>query len=288
MRACRPRLAAFAFAAAALVFPAPAASVGKPSIAALQVGLHARGLYAGPIDGMRGPGTTAAVRKLQRRAGLPVDGVVGRKTRAALGRYAKHGLGSRPLRAGTSGWDVAGLQFLLAWHGFPSGSFDGQFAGRTDRALRRFQRWAGLTPDGIAGPGVVAALRGPRPHVPISLAWPVHGPIGSPFGPRGSRFHSGIDIVAPSGTPVRSAAAGTVAFAGWAPGGWGNLVIVDHSSGTRSMYAHLSVVSAKVGRLVVAGSRLGLVGATGDATGAHLHFEVRLRGASVDPLPALD
>jgi murein DD-endopeptidase MepM/ murein hydrolase activator NlpD len=287
MRACRPRLAAFAFVLAALVFPAPAASVGKPSIAALQVGLHARGLYAGPIDGMGGPGTAAAVRKLQRRAGLPVDGVVGRKTRAALGRYGKHALGSRTLQMGTSGWDVAALQFLLAWHGFPSGNFDGQFAGRTDRALRRFERWAGLAPDGVAGASVIAALHGPLPRIPIAFAWPVHGPLGSPFGPRGARFHSGLDIVAPSGTTVRAAAAGKVAFAGWAPGGWGNLVIVDHSAGTRSMYAHLSAIGVKPGELVAVGSKLGRVGATGDATGPHLHFEVRVRGASVDPLPAL-
>src|SRR5205085_8767522 len=80
MRACRPRLAAFLVVLAALVFPATAASIGKPSVAALQVGLHARGLYYGPIDGVRGAETTAAVRKLQRRAGLPVDGVVGQKT----------------------------------------------------------------------------------------------------------------------------------------------------------------------------------------------------------------
>ena len=66
-----------------------------------------------------------------------------------------------------------------------------------------------------------------------------------------------------------------------------NLVIVDHASGTRTMYAHLSAVGVKVGAAVLAGSRLGRVGASGDAIGPHLHFEVRIRGASVDPLPAL-
>ncbi len=286
MRTLRSRLA-YTLALAALVVPATAVAAGKPSVAALQVGLHARGLYDGTIDGVHGAGTTAAVKKLQRLAGLPADGVVDPKTRAALGRYAKHGLGSRSLKAGKNGWDVAALQFLLAWHGFPSGTFDGQFAGHTDRALRRFQRWAGLVPDGVASPAVIAALHGPTPRIPIALAWPVLGPIGSWFGPRGFRFHSGIDIVAPRGTPVRAAAEGKVAYAGWAPGGWGNLVIVDHASGTRSMYAHLSAVGVKVGEAVVAGSRVGRVGATGEAMGPHLHFEVRVRGASVDPLPAL-
>lgn len=285
MRACRPRLVAITIALAALAFPASAASIGRPSVAALQVGLHERGLYFGFIDGVRGPDTVAAVRKLQRRAHLRVDGVLGRRTRAALGRYGRHALGSRPLTAGMTGWDVAALQFLLAWHGFPSGNFDGQFAGRTDRALRRFEAWAGLPADGVAGPSVIAALHAPLAHVPIALAWPVHGPIGSPFGPRGFRFHAGIDIVAPTGTPVRAAAPGKVAFAGWAPGGWGKLVMVDHSDGTRSMYAHLSSIGVRPSELVATGSKLGLVGMTGDATGPHLHFEVRVRGASVNPLP---
>src|SRR5919201_1742603 len=114
MRPCRPRFAAIPIVLAALAFSPPAAGVGKPSVAALQVGLHARGLYGGTIDGVVGAGTKAAVRKLQRLAGLPVDGVVGPKTRAALGGYGKHPLGSRPLSAGKSGWDVAALQFLLA------------------------------------------------------------------------------------------------------------------------------------------------------------------------------
>ena len=287
MRACRPRFAATTAVLAALVLPAAAAAVGKPSVAALQVGLRAQGLYDGTIDGVPGAGTKAAVQKLQRLAGLPPDGVLGPKTRAALGRYGKHRLGSRTLRVGQSGWDVAALQFMLAWHGFASGGLDGRFAGPTRRALVHFQRWAGLAPDGVAGSQVIAALRGPRPHVPISLAWPVHGPIGSPFGPRGNRFHAGIDIVAPITTPVRAAADGRVSFAGWAAGGWGKLVIVDHAQGARSLYAHLSAVGVKVGQLVVTGSRIGRIGATGDASGPHLHFEVRVRGASADPLPAL-
>ena len=113
------------------------------------------------------------------------------------------------------------------------------------------------------------------------------GPIGDVFGPRGNRFHAGIDILAPRGTPVGAAAAGHVTWAGRLAGGWGNLVVVAHADGVRTMYAHLSSIAVRLGQRVARGDRLGAVGATGDATGPHLHFEVRLRGAAVDPRPAL-
>ena len=113
------------------------------------------------------------------------------------------------------------------------------------------------------------------------------GPIGSPFAPRGNRFHEGIDIVASQGTPVAAAAPGRVVYAAFAAGGWGNLVVVLHSDGVRSLYAHLSAFAVHRGATVATGTRLGLVGATGDASGPHLHFEVRLRGAAVDPRTAL-
>ncbi len=150
--------------------------------------------------------TTGAVERFQRRAGLPVDGVVGARTRRALGRYGTHFLGSRPLSRGAAGWDVAALQFLLAWHGFPSATFDGGPGMHTERALRRFQRWAGLVPDGVAGRGTLAALRRPLPTCPLSLAWPLDASLGDIFGPRGNRFHAGIDLLAPLGSTVAAAA----------------------------------------------------------------------------------
>lgn len=257
-------------------------------MAALQVALHARLLYHGPIDGVDGPATTAAVRRFQRRAGLAVDGVVGRQTRAALGRYGRHALGSRPLGRGAFGWDVAELQFQLAWHGFPSGSFDGRLGARTAAALWRFQRFAGLPTVGIAGPATIAALGTRRPISPISLTWPLRVVrIGDPFGPRGNRFHAGIDLIAARGTPVAAAGSGRVVWAGFRPGGWGLLVTIAHRDGIRSMYAHLSHVDVRLGQRVTTGERIGLVGATGDATGPHLHFELRVRSAAVDPLTAL-
>jgi murein DD-endopeptidase MepM/ murein hydrolase activator NlpD len=265
----------------------PQASASDPGVAALQVGLFTRGLYTGPIDGISGPATQRAIRKLQKRARLEVDGVVGPRTRRALGRFARHRLGQRQLRLGNAGWDVASLQFQLAEHGFPSATFDGIFGPHIDAALRRFQEWAGLKPDGVAGPATLAALRRPAPTIPLPLSWPltVHV-VGSPFGPRGDRWHTGIDLPAPLGTPVYSARAGEVVWAGWR-GAYGFLVTVAHGHGERSMYAHLSRIDVRVGVWIGEGVRVGLIGATGDATGPHLHFEVRVRGAAADPLRAL-
>jgi len=282
-----PRALAAAFVLFhALAAPA-AAAVGKPNVAGLQVALRARGLYVGTIDGLAGRSTTTAVRRLQRRARIAVDGVAGPQTRAALGRYARHRFGARLLNMGKSGWDVAALQFALATHGFPSGTFDGGFGPHTDAALRRFQRFANLGADGVAGPATYAALRTPPARSPISLRRPVRAPLGDRFGPRDNRFHTGIDFTAPSGANVRAAASGRVVQAGWDSGGYGYLVTLWHGDGVRTMYAHLSAVLVHRGQRIAAGARLGRVGATGHAFGPHLHFEVRVRGAAVDPLPAL-
>jgi peptidoglycan hydrolase-like protein with peptidoglycan-binding domain len=270
-----------------LLWLAPGAGARTANVAALQVGLHARGFYSGTIDGVMGPGTTWAVRRLQRRAGIAVDGVPGPQTRRALGRYARHRLGSRMLDNGSRGWDVAALQFKLAWHGFPSGYLDGDFGTHTDAALRKFQRWAGLSSDAVAGPATFRALRRGRAHVPFGLLRPVNAPVGDRFGPRGTRFHPGLDLPAPYGARVRAARAGRVVRAGWNAGGYGFLIVIKHRRHVRTFYAHLSRVNVHRGERVAAGQRIGRVGASGEATGPHLHFEVRRRGAAVDPLPAL-
>ena len=271
----------------ALGFTSSAFASGSPNIAALQVGLRARGLYAGTVDGVLGPGTEQAVRRFQRRAGLAADGVPGARTRKAMGRYGRRGpLGRRELALGSRGWDVAALQFALAWHGFPSGPFDGYLGAHTDRALRRFQRWAALTPDGTAGPSTYGALRKPLPRSPLRLAHPLVAPVGDSFGPRGNRFHAGIDIPAPTGTPVGAAASGRVVFAGPSGSGWGRMVLIAHGSGVRTRYAHLSRIDVRLGQRVATSSIVGRVGSTGEASGPHLHFEVLVRGANVDPLSA--
>jgi murein DD-endopeptidase MepM/ murein hydrolase activator NlpD len=261
---------------------------GNPNVAALQVGLRARGLYAGTVDGVLGPGTERALRRFQRRAGLTADGVPGPRTRRALGRYGRRSpLGGRQLAIGSRGWDVAALQFALAWHGFPSGNFDGHLGAHTDAALRRFQHWAGIRADGNAGPPTYAALSRPLPRSPIRLARPLQGPFGDLFGPRGDRFHAGVDIPAPYGARVSAAGVGRVVFAGAGGSGWGRLVVIAHGNGVRTRYAHLSRIDVRVGQRVGTGSLVGRVGATGEATGPHLHFEVLVRGANVDPLSAL-
>jgi murein DD-endopeptidase MepM/ murein hydrolase activator NlpD len=216
-----------------------------------------------------------------------VDGIPGSQTRRALGRYARHRFGTRLLHTGKAGWDVTALQFALAMHGFPSGTFDGGFGPHTDAALRRFQRWAHLGADGVAGPATYDALRRPRPRSPLHLRRPVRAAVGDRFGPRGNRFHAGLDFLAPYGASVVAAARGRVVFAGWNSGGYGYFVRIRHRHGVRTLYAHLSRVRVDRGQLVRRGTRLGNVGASGAATGPHLHFEVRVRGAAVNPLPAL-
>jgi murein DD-endopeptidase MepM/ murein hydrolase activator NlpD len=267
--------------------PGAARAAGSADIAALQIALWGEGTYRSTIDGVRGPSTASAVRRFQQRRGLTADGVAGTTTRTALGRRGRPLPGSRTMRPGQSGWDVAALQFRLAWHGFPNGSFDGGYGSHTAVAVRRFQAWAGLPPDGVAGPGTLAALRRPIRRSPIRLLRPVSAPIGDRFGPRGNKFHPGVDFPAPTGAPVFAAGHGQVSFAGWDSGGYGNLVVIAHPLGVRSMYAHLSRIRVRPGQAVVAGSRVGDVGATGLATGPHLHFELRLGDAAIDPLTAL-
>ena len=112
--------------------------------------------------------------------------------------------------------------------------------------------------------------------------------VSSRFGIRrdplqgGMRAHMGIDIADPVGTPVHAAGSGTVTFAGWSRG-YGNMVRIDHGGGNETRYAHLSSI-AVVPRAVEQGAVIGNVGSTGRSTGAHLHFEVRQRGAPVNPM----
>jgi murein DD-endopeptidase MepM/ murein hydrolase activator NlpD len=276
-------------AAAILSWPAAAmaGAAGSAHVAALQVALRAAGVYAGNVDGVAGPGTTTALRIVQQRANLPVDGVAGLLTRRALGRIGLHDYGTRAMRPGDVGWDVAALQFELAAHGFPSGSIDGALGPHAARALTAFQLWAGLAGDAVAGPSTLRALGAPAPASPVRLLAPLPVAVGDRFGPRGAGFHAGVDFPAPMGTPVTSAGFGTVSFTGYSASGWGNLVIVRHRFGLNTLYAHLSAIDVSPGQAIAAGARVGRVGMTGHATGPHLHFEVLLRGANVDPMSAL-
>lgn len=126
------------------------------------------------------------------------------------------------------------------------------------------------------------------PEYSSSYVWPCGGEITSPFGWRihpiwgDSRFHAGVDIGASTGTPVACAGNGTVISAGW-NGGYGNCVIVDIGNGLSVVYAHLSAMNVSAGETVSAGQTVGAVGSTGDSTGSHLHYEVRLYGTPISP-----
>lgn len=121
-----------------------------------------------------------------------------------------------------------------------------------------------------------------------SFAWPTGGQITSQYGMRNGRMHQGIDIwnAQKGETPIKAAAAGVVSRAGH-DGNYGNLVVIDHGDGWSTYYAHLRVIQVSKGQQVDAGSRLGYMGQSGNATGFHLHFEVRKNEESIDPLNVL-
>lgn len=119
--------------------------------------------------------------------------------------------------------------------------------------------------------------------------WPVAGPISSYYGYRtspggiGSTFHEGVDIAGDYGTPISATAAGTVTQAGWV-GGYGYLVEVKHADGIVTRYGHNSAVLVYEGQHVDQGSMIALMGSTGNSTGPHCHYEVRIHGEAVDPM----
>lgn len=187
------RLALIVVLALAGIACGEAAALAKVQVPGVQVALYRYGHYKGEIDGIAGPLTRRAIRNFQRSKGLAVDGVVGPKTRAAFGRrFGRPLFGTRLIKRGQVGFDVSVLQFLLVRRGLPL-SLDGTFGPATERALRRFQRRAGLVPDGIVGRRTRAALVGgvaaprssavlpvsSRPAVEASLQrWAAHYGVG--------------------------------------------------------------------------------------------------------------
>jgi murein DD-endopeptidase MepM/ murein hydrolase activator NlpD len=112
--------------------------------------------------------------------------------------------------------------------------------------------------------------------------------ISSPFGQRSkTRPHYGIDLRAPEGTPVHAAGDGRVTYAGW-QSGFGRIVMLDHGRDVVTYYAHLSDFAVRTGSRVRRGETIGFVGRSGNATGPHLHFEVRAADRPIDPLLVLD
>lgn len=165
---------------------------------------------------------------------------------------------------------------------------DRETQGRLSDALER--RIAEVQAEAIAIAGDDAAVRrivgsGATATGAVSsagLVWPVRGRLTSGFGRRWGRLHAGIDVAAPKGTPIKAAKAGTVAFAG-RMSGYGNVVIVNHSGGLSTLYAHQSRIGARRGQAVSQGQVIGYVGSTGRSTGNHLHFETRVNGRPQNP-----
>jgi murein DD-endopeptidase MepM/ murein hydrolase activator NlpD len=137
--------------------------------------------------------------------------------------------------------------------------------------------------EAIRGSQAQAGSSGTGAPSAAGLIWPVDGVVVSGFGMRWGRMHEGIDITASTGTPIRAAATGTIIHTGWL-GGYGNLVVVDHGNGLATAYAHASSILVALGQQVSQGETVSLVGSTGNSSGPHLHFEVRVNGVAVDPL----
>jgi murein DD-endopeptidase MepM/ murein hydrolase activator NlpD len=134
--------------------------------------------------------------------------------------------------------------------------------------------------------GIATSPAGPIRQGSGSMIWPVNGPIVSPFGWRWGRMHNGVDIAVPAGTPIRAVDSGTVVLMQdvYSSGGYGNFTCVQHGSSLSSCYAHQSSFATSMGANVSKGQVIGYVGCTGHCFGDHLHFEIRINGAAVDPM----
>lgn len=153
------------------------------------------------------------------------------------------------------------------------------------------RRWVGalLFAALVSGCGFAARYRIPGDRLDrIRLHPPVAGTVSSGFGDRSGGRHAGIDILAPAGTEVITASPGIAKYVGRGKRGYGNVVIIDHGEGITTLYGHLSTIRVQSGETVPAGAVIGTVGRSGNATTHHLHFELRVDGEAVDPIPYLN
>ena len=123
------------------------------------------------------------------------------------------------------------------------------------------------------------------PEATGEFIWP--SPYQALSGGDFTESHPGLDLSAPSGSPVYAADNGLVLFAGWSGQGYGNAILIDHGNGFQTLYAHLSQVSTVCGSRVEKGRLIGLSGSTGNSSGPHLHFEVRVPGGYLNPIRVL-
>lgn len=198
-----------------------------------------------------------------------------------------------------------------AWHIVAQGESSASIARQAGIPLEDFLEINGLRKNEALEPGRPVFVLAPGPGKPTTpeagpaagatpspatssnapLRWPVTGPrLSSPFGKRWGKDHDGIDMAAPIGTPVHAAAAGAVIYSGDQVRGYGNMIVLQHSDGLVTVYAHNSVLLVHTGDNVAVGQEIARVGDTGRSTAPHLHFEVRRGEQPQDPmqfLPAL-
>ncbi|HET8821577.1 MAG TPA: peptidoglycan DD-metalloendopeptidase family protein, partial [Thermoleophilaceae bacterium] len=238
-------------------------------------------------DGVFGPQTDAAVRSYQASAGLEVDGIVGLATWAAL--FEQNTASGAAIGASNIPPQVKQrVEAKLAQAGrdlAADGRVDGDVGAQNTPAPQG--PTANAAPPATGGaPDAQTQTTTPAPAGEAcgstTIASPVRGTVTSNFGPRWGRNHDGIDIAAPTGTPVRAAACGTVSLAGQ-QSGYGNMVCITHTSQFSTCYAHLSRFGVTDGARVTQGQVIGYVGCTGSCTGPHLHFETRVGGQAQDP-----
>ena len=161
--------------------------------------------------------------------------------------------------------------------GAVGGPFDSASADPTFKQL--FTSWKKL--DNIASGAIAIPSDKPLKTAEFTSGF---GSRDDPFR-HGAAFHPGIDLAAPYGTPVYATADGTVLRAGWNSGGYGNLVEIDHGRGIVTRYGHMSAILVADGQHITRGQQIGRVGSTGRSTGNHLHYEVRIDGKAVNPIP---
>jgi murein DD-endopeptidase MepM/ murein hydrolase activator NlpD len=229
----------------------------------------------------------------------------------APGRFSGRGRYLVVALVALAGLGLAGVAAAAVDHGGASTAVAVDEQARTDAAQRanRSARDRAITPSESASPTASAsataqpsptatkaapakpAAKKAAPATKAKAAWvnPMPGAeITSCFGIRGGILHAGIDLAQPAGTAIHAAAAGTVTGAGWLYTGYGISVTIDHGNGYLTHYAHQSRTVVQAGQHVSAGDIIGYEGATGDATGPHLHFEVH-HGLwnQIDPAPWL-
>lgn len=145
---------------------------------------------------------------------------------------------------------------------------------------------ARLAPESSGRAAAGGTRRGPSDESSLRFAWPIRGRLSSGYGMRRGRRHEGIDLAAPSGTPIHAAESGRVIHAGRL-GSYGKVVIVKHVGAYRTVYAHARKLHVRKGQFVERGQKLAEVGSTGRSSGPHVHFEIRRATSPRDPLAFL-